>query len=100
MSTNDEFIAAQAEEICKIHFRSETSAVDTASTWSLLAEFASDLQLDEDETIITLYLTYPERQFSEVLDAYKFFNDNNLQVYCVKRSCDSPLFMFIRKRSR
>lgn len=91
ISTNDEFIANVASKYCAIHARSESSSEDTAPLITLLNEFVNDLEFGDEEVIITLYLTYPEREFSEVLDAYKFFNHNNLKsLLCKKEPATHP----------
>jgi len=74
VTTNDEEIINRINETqlkCKIHRRSEGSAIDTASTKECLEEVIDEFELKSD--IIMLYLTYPERKWIDVIEAYKWF---------------------------
>jgi len=74
VSTNDDHIVKKLKNKwtnCKIHLRSESSALDTASTKECLQEVIDHFSIDGD--IIMLYLTYPERSWEDVAKAYKWF---------------------------
>jgi len=76
ITTNDEVIAWEIKKSysqCKIHHRSESSAKDAASTKESFAEVIEDFSLDGD--IVGLYLTYPEREWDRVMDAYRWFKE-------------------------
>lgn len=91
VSTDDEEIRDKALQLCNVHDRTEEVSGDTASTLSLVRQFKDDLSLTGDEIIVMLYLTYPERTFKEVLDAVRFFKNNNLKsMLCKKETKVSP----------
>ena len=76
ISTDDEWIAQRTKECgVTLHMRSEKNSTDTASTRDVLFEVAEDLKFNKDDTIVLLYLTFPNRKFSDVERSIKFFND-------------------------
>ena len=91
VSTDDEEIKIRALKICNVHERTEEVSNDTASTLSLVKQFKRDFSLTNNEIIVMLYLTYPERTFNEVLEAVYFFKENNLKsLLCKKETKVSP----------
>jgi len=91
VSTDDEEIKARALKICNVHDRTAVVSSDAASTLSLVKQFKRDFSLTNDEIVVMLYLTYPERAFNEVLDAVRFFEENNLKsLLCKKETKVSP----------
>lgn len=91
VSTDDEEIREKALQLCNVHDRTEEVSGDTASTLSLVKQFKKDFSLTNDEIVVMLYLTYPERTFAEVLDAARFFEENNLKsMLCKKETKVSP----------
>jgi CMP-N-acetylneuraminic acid synthetase len=91
VSTDDEEIKARALKICNVHDRTTAVSNDAASTLSLVKQFKRDFSLTRDEIVVMLYLTYPERAFNEVLDAVRFFEENNLKsLLCKKETKVSP----------
>jgi len=91
VSTDDEEIKARALKICNVHDRTTAVSSDAASTLSLVKQFKRDFSLTKDEIVVMLYLTYPERAFNEVLDAVRFFEENNLKsLLCKKETKVSP----------
>lgn len=91
VSTDDEEIKSRALKICNVHNRTAAISNDTVSTLSLIKQFKRDFSLTNDEIVVMLYLTYPERAFGEVLDAVRFFEENNLKsLLCKKETKVSP----------
>lgn len=91
VSTDDEEIKTRALKICNVHDRTEEVSNDTAPTLSLVKQFKRDFSLTSDEIVVMLYLTYPERAFDEVLDAVRFFEENDLKsLLCKKETKVSP----------
>jgi len=76
VSTDDEYIAKFANKYnFKVHNRSKLNSSDTASTRDFLVEVIRDMHISGQ--ICMLYLTYPERTWTDVTDAIKFFKEQN-----------------------
>tara|TARA_A100001515_G_scaffold144957_1_gene150937 strand:+ start:2816 stop:3460 length:645 start_codon:yes stop_codon:yes gene_type:complete len=74
VSTDDDHIVEKLKSKwpnCKIHLRSDSSAIDTASTKECLQEAIDHFSISGD--IVMLYLTYPERSWEDITKAYKWF---------------------------
>ena len=74
VSTNDEYIISKLKSNypqCKIHYRSDDSAKDCASTKICLTEVIKDNDLRGD--VIMLYLTYPKRNWLDIINVYKWY---------------------------
>ena len=74
VSTNDEYIISKVKNTypkCRIHYRSENSASDSASTKICLTEAIKENNLSGD--IIMLYLTYPGRNWVDIVDTYRWY---------------------------
>ena len=93
VSTDDEEIKNKAKKACKVHNRSLENSQDETSTLSLMKEIKSDLELSDDEVVVMLYLTYPERTFDDVLKIYNFFLDNNLKSLLCRKEVKSNPFL-------
>lgn len=93
VSTDDEEIKKQAQKVCKIHHRTDENSQDTSSTLSLMKEIATDLILTNEEIVVMLYLTYPERTFVEVQQIYDFFVSNNLKSLLCKKEVKSNPYL-------
>lgn len=85
VSTDDEEIKERVSKICNVHDRSSEVSTDTASTLSLVKEFKRDVCPAEDEIIVMLYLTYPQRTFFEVEGVHSFFKRRNLKSLLCKK---------------
>ena len=73
VSSDDDHILLSAKRYgFKTHIRSEGSSSDESSTKDFMTEIVNDMVLDGD--ICMLYLTYPQRTWKEVGEAYDFFN--------------------------
>lgn len=74
VSTNDnEIIKLASKYKFNTHKRSEINSSDIASTKDFLIEIIEDMNLSGQ--ICMLYLTYPQRKWSDVVNAIKFFKD-------------------------
>jgi len=71
VSTDDEEIKKVLPKGVEIHQRSSDVSEDTSSIWSVVSEVVKGSE--EDEDIIMLYLTYPERRWQHVIDAYQCY---------------------------
>jgi CMP-N-acetylneuraminic acid synthetase len=78
VSTDDEEISVNVANNygpCRVHSRSDVSAVDTASTMDCISEVVEQYKIQGD--VLMLYLTYPERKWSDIVGAYKLYKDTN-----------------------
>jgi len=94
ISTDDSEII----KMCKkrnINFvkRSPTTSGDTASTKSVLVEFMKRMKIGYNDTIITLYLTYPERTWADVQAALTFFNKKGANSLLCKKEVDTHPYL-------
>tara|TARA_Y100001938_G_C8047192_1_gene409601 strand:- start:79 stop:702 length:624 start_codon:yes stop_codon:yes gene_type:complete len=86
VSSDDEHILLTAKEYgFKTHIRSQDSASDESSTKDFMSEIINDMSLVGD--ICMLYLTYPQRTWKDVCEAYVFFN----QLEAKSLLCKEPL---------
>tara|TARA_Y100001973_G_scaffold102326_1_gene167147 strand:- start:3021 stop:3722 length:702 start_codon:yes stop_codon:yes gene_type:complete len=92
VSTDDDFIAQKIKvdyPEFKLHIRSKKSARDTASTKECIGEVVSDFNLSGD--VVMLYLTYPNREWKSIIQAYKFFVDKRANsLLCKEPVKDHP----------
>ena len=97
VSTDDEMILekAAAKNIATIK-RKQHLAQDNTSTKDVMADVIKSLSLDPLETILMLYLTYPERSWDDVESAIKFFKKNKAtSLLCKKDLPISPYLCMI-----
>ncbi len=76
ISTNDEAIIEEVEKrytSCRIHHRSNSSALDTATTKECVNEVIRDLSITGP--VVMLYLTYPQREWHQVMDAWAWYQE-------------------------
>ena len=74
ISTDDKQIIEKIKKEhmgCKIHFRSKSSANDTASVKECIRETIEEFSINGE--IVMLYLTYPNRKWKQVIGALKRF---------------------------
>ena len=94
ISTDDEVISQSIRKNypqCQVHSRSEESASDTASTKKCIEETVRDFSLTGD--IIMLYLTYPNRKWETVMNAYSWFVNQNANSLLCKEPLKSHPYL-------
>ena len=74
---------------------------DTASTKALMEYALENIELDnKDETIVMLYLTYPDRSWSEVEDAIsEFARSGSESLLCRKEIKTSPFLVLKEEKN-
>jgi len=78
VTSDDEWIIEKAKsEGYATQFRSQENSTDSASTRDVLIETAKLGNFKNDDKIILLYLTFPNRIFSDVENSIKFFEESN-----------------------
>jgi len=82
ITTNDDLIESMGLDCgTRVHRRSENSATNTASTTECLKEVIDDYGLTG--TIVMMYLTYPERSWSDILAIYDWYkNKKSKSLLC------------------
>ena len=91
VTTDDEKIV----ELCKgqgvtVHHRSSELSSDTASTRDVLINIKEEYNL-LNENIILLYLTYPERDWMDIISIYHFFEKKKFKsLLCRKDMKTNP----------
>lgn len=76
VSTDDDHIINRVKNDypqCRVHYRSEKSARDSASTKECILEAVKDFGLIGD--IMMLYLVYPERKWEDVISSYRWYKE-------------------------
>ena len=97
VSTDDEYIIDESKKYgIKSVKRGKDLASDRSSMKSVLLNLIKDENITCEQTIIMLYLTYPERTWKEIEDVISFFNKNKAKsVLCRKEVKAHPyLCMF------
>ena len=92
ISTDDDFIIEKAKEYkVKAVRSSDKLSSDEASVKDVLINLIKNENISCQQTIIMLYLTYPERTWEEVESILSFFNDNDAKsVLCKKEVKTHP----------
>jgi len=79
------------------HERSRCSASSKASPKEFMEEIINDCNIDKDEIIMILYLTYPERNVADIDGAWDFFTKHNSDsMLCAKKVSVSPYMMAVK----
>ena len=95
ITTDDEFIIENYKDY-KILKRSEDLSNDTASVKDVLVDVIETLEID-NEDIILLYLTYPERTLEDIEKIYKFYVDNHLTSLLCKKQVKTHPYMCLEE---
>lgn len=87
VSSNDVVL----EENCKkvgVNFvrREEELSQDTTCVLDVMKDVVERCEFKQDEVIAMLYLTYPDRKWEHVMDAYRFFAEHDANSLLCKKS--------------
>lgn len=88
ISSDDDIILEQAKFFSEDIFllkREEDLAQDTTSTKSVLQNVVDICKINDQEIILMLYLTYPERTWEDVKSAILFFPQTMLTHFYAKK---------------
>jgi CMP-N,N'-diacetyllegionaminic acid synthase len=93
-SDDIEIIQSGRKRGFKIAARPHSLSIDTTSTTEAMEFFTKSAKI-EDEVVIVLYLTYPERTWDDVKNALDIFNniDNASSLLCKKKIHNTPFLM-------
>ena len=94
LSTNDPCLQNLENKYkIKVRKRPKDISDDTASMKLVLLDLIEHYKLDEQENIMTLYPTYPERTYKDICEFSDFFIDNDLSSALCKKDIKTHPFM-------
>ena len=99
VSTDDEAIKAMAQE-AGINFINRPADIgrDETSMKEVLKHFIKSKQIPGHATIILLYLTYPERTWTDIETIYQYFKDRpEKSLVCCEEVGEHPYLCFHEK---
>jgi CMP-N-acetylneuraminic acid synthetase len=98
VSTDDEVLIEKCKSLgLNVSVRPDNLALDETSTKEVIQYHIDNNDISLDDTVIMLYLTYPERTWSDIQDAYIFFTENEAKSLLCKKGIKSThpyLYMF------
>jgi CMP-N,N'-diacetyllegionaminic acid synthase len=98
VSTDDEVLIEKCKSLgLNVSVRPDNLALDETSTKEVIQYHIDNNDISLDDTVIMLYLTYPERTWSDIQDAYIFFTENEAKSLLCKKDIKSThpyLYMF------
>ncbi len=74
---DDEIIEKVASSKIKILRREEKLCLDETNIRDVMLDVIEKFSIGSEDIIIMLYLTYPNRNFSDIEKIFKYYNDNN-----------------------
>jgi CMP-N-acetylneuraminic acid synthetase len=92
ISTDDEYIIdTYKHEGTLIHNRPNELCTDESSMLDVLLNISNTYSFSKNETILVLYLTYPQRDWLDIISIFHFFEKNNLDsLLCRKDIITNP----------
>mgnify|MGYP003110533398 FL=1 len=103
VTSDDEEILKKAE-LCgaKILKRSKDLAKDETTIKSVMQDVTQKFKMNQDDTVVMLYLTYPERTWRNIEDALKYFEtEKPNSLLCSKKLLSHPyLCMFSKEGNK
>ena len=99
VSTDDEFIIQKTKDIFSTLKRGRPLSTDNASTKDVVLDVIKNFKIDDNEIILMLYLTYPEREWSEIEKALEFFKnfEGAASLLCKKKVKSHPWLCLIEE---
>jgi CMP-N-acetylneuraminic acid synthetase len=94
VSSDDEYILGQAKEygfLC--HRRSHEFSQDTTDVKSALQNIVVEHNIMQDDNIIMLYLTYPQRTMDDITAIYNFFKKQKAKSLLCRQSIKSHPYL-------
>jgi CMP-N-acetylneuraminic acid synthetase len=92
VTTDDQHVINKLKNTrCEILKRSIELSGDKASIRDVLKDVIENYNIPDDETIVMLYLTYPQRSWQEIVDAIEFFYKSDAKsLLCQKEVKTHP----------
>ena len=79
----------------KTLLRDDCLASDYANMKDVMTDVSLKLELNENDTIVTLYPTYPQRKNEDIDKGLEFFHSNNLSSMLCRKKCNFPIPLII-----
>ena len=80
VSTDDEYLIAYCKKNnLRVRQRPEELATNTASLKDVIVDVVESMSLDDDDNVVVLFPTFPQRTFSDIQKTLKFMNENDLK---------------------
>jgi len=91
VTTDDEELIKKSLDygVYSVVERNENLSLDTTSTKDVIVDLLNIKEINEDDTIIMLYLTYPERTWEDVLNAFNFFRSKSAKSLLCKKEINT-----------
>ena len=100
VTTDDNVLKNSAKELGFIVVdRPAELATSEANTRDVLSHVKTTLKIKDDETIIMLYLTFPERQFGDVLKVYDFYKTTRAKSTLCKSKMDKHPYLCLYEQA-
>ena len=98
ISTDDEVLIEKCKSIgLNVSVRPDNLSLDETSTKDVIQYHIDNNDINFGDTVIMLYLTYPERTWSDIKNAYTFFIEQGAKSLLCKKDIKSThpcLYMF------
>lgn len=104
LTTDDDFFIKKYDEKeygITIHNRPKHLAEDDTSIKDVLLNLVDAYNITKDEIFIMLYLTYPERTWGKIVEAFNFFIEKNASSLLCKKDIKGshPYLMLFEKEN-
>tara|TARA_R110000824_G_scaffold401421_2_gene612078 strand:- start:1990 stop:2631 length:642 start_codon:yes stop_codon:yes gene_type:complete len=94
LTTDDEaLIESVSDKKVQIRKRPKELASDKTSMKAVILDVVGACLVAEDDLLVVLYPTYPERTYKEINAALKFFHEHNLDSMLCKKEIKTHPFM-------
>ncbi len=96
VTSDDEVVLEMAEKYNFIpHKRCDNLAEDTTSIKEVIKDVIKKFKIEEDDKIVLLYLTYPEREWKDISRAISFYKSHKAKsLLCKKEITVSPYLCY------
>ena len=100
LTSNDEEIIKLATTMgIKTRLRPDELASDTASMKSVIKDTIKFFDIKDDDIIVVLYPTYPDRDLADIESALSFFGEHELSSMLCKKIAKTHPYMCLRVSS-
>jgi CMP-N-acetylneuraminic acid synthetase len=100
-TSDDEHLLQRSKDLGfrTIH-RNQDLSLDSTSMRDVISNVVTELNLEQDHDVITLYLTYPQRTWDDVQKIYDFYTKNgNGSLLCRKELKVHPYMCFLENEN-
>lgn len=98
LTSDDEVIISNYKDKIEVRVRPEEYANDEASIKTVIRDVVSEYGFADDDIIIMLYLTYPERQWADIKRILTVFNDTKLNSLLCRKEVKSHPYLCLEEQ--